>query len=375
MPENLTSNYASSRRSDSRTIERQKKLLTEYHGSLKKFYDAISEIILIVNSDRQIVFFNSVAPSLLGIDNTESIYGLRPGEALGCAYAFKNPGGCGTSEFCSQCGAVNTIIATLGNKADLQECMILKKDNVEALDLLVKTTPLEIDGQLFIIMAITDIGHEKRRNVLERIFFHDIMNTAASINMFAKMLDANPDGINASYIRQNLVAGLDQLIDEIYSQKELLAAENNELVVKMQPVDGYLLIRNIVKILRNRFRGHKVMVYSPVGKVILQTDRRLLYRILENMILNAIEASKPEDIVSISCGIKENHAEFQVHNKGYIQKKIQLQLFQRSFSTKGTGRGLGTYSMKLLSERYLNGSIYLNSSPQNGTTFIARYPL
>jgi signal transduction histidine kinase len=321
------------------------------------------------------VFFNSVVPSLLGINNPESLYGLRPGEALGCAYACKNPGGCGTSEFCSQCGAVNAILAALSNKADLQECRLLKKDNVEALDLLVRTTPLKIKGQLFSLMAITDISHEKRRNVLEYIFFHDIMNTAVSINMFAKMLDINPDDRNAADIRKNLLIGLNQLIEEIYSQKVLLTAENNELVTKMQSVDGYLLVRDVVEVLKNRFRGHKITVYPPVGKVILNTDQGLLHRILQNMILNAIEASKPEEVVSISCGVKEGYAEFQVHNKGYMQKKIQLQLFQRSFSTKGTGRGIGTYSMKLLSERYLNGSIFLNSSPQSGTTFIARYPL
>ncbi|MHB1377090.1 MAG: PAS domain-containing sensor histidine kinase [Candidatus Humimicrobiaceae bacterium] len=375
MSENFTSQYALAKRSNNSTIDSQKKLLAEYYGPLNKLYDAISEIILIVNSDRQIVFFNSAVPSLLGIDNSESLYGMRTGEALGCAYACKNPGGCGTSEFCSECGAVNAILMALNNKASLQECRMLKKDNVEALDLLVKTTPLEIKGQLFSIMAITDISHEKRRIVLEHIFFHDIMNTAIGINMFANMLAAKPDGINVAYVSKNLLTGSNQLIDEIYSQKELLEAENNELVVKMQPVDGYLLVRDVVKLLRNRFCGYKVKVHSPVGRVILNTDRGLLHRVLGNMILNAIEASKPEEVISISCGIKEGYAEFQVHNKRYIQKKIQLQLFQRSFSTKGIGRGLGAYSMKLLSERYLNGSICLNSSPQNGTTFIARYPL
>jgi sensor histidine kinase regulating citrate/malate metabolism len=54
---------------------------------------------------------------------------------------------------------------------------------------------------------------------------------------------------------------------------------------------------------------------------------------------------------------------------------VQLQVFKRSFSTKGAGRGLGTYSMKLLSEQYLNGRIALISSPQAGTTFVARYSL
>jgi signal transduction histidine kinase len=63
-----------------------------------------------------------------------------------------------------------------------------------------------------------------------------------------------------------------------------------------------------------------------------------------------------------------------VHNPGTIPREAQLQIFQRSFSTKGGGRGLGTYSMKLLTERFLGGAIRFESSPLQGTRFIARYP-
>jgi sensor histidine kinase regulating citrate/malate metabolism len=44
-------------------------------------------------------------------------------------------------------------------------------------------------------------------------------------------------------------------------------------------------------------------------------------------------------------------------------------MFKRSFTTKGIGRGLGTYSMKLLGEKYLKGKVGFESSKQNGTTF------
>jgi sensor histidine kinase regulating citrate/malate metabolism len=64
-----------------------------------------------------------------------------------------------------------------------------------------------------------------------------------------------------------------------------------------------------------------------------------------------------------------------VTNKGEIARDVQLQLFKRSFSTKTTnGRGIGTYSMKLFGERYLDGNIGFNSS--NGrTTFYIELPL
>ncbi|MCP4426270.1 MAG: ATP-binding protein, partial [Chloroflexi bacterium] len=59
----------------------------------------------------------------------------------------------------------------------------------------------------------------------------------------------------------------------------------------------------------------------------------------------------------------------------YMPRDVQLQVFQRSFSTKGSGRGLGTYSMKLLSERYLDGRVSFQSSLAEGTIFIGMYPL
>jgi sensor histidine kinase regulating citrate/malate metabolism len=46
-----------------------------------------------------------------------------------------------------------------------------------------------------------------------------------------------------------------------------------------------------------------------------------------------------------------------------------MQVFMRSFSTKGVQRGLGTYSMKILGEQYLGGKVDFETNPKNGTTF------
>ena len=93
------------------------------------------------------------------------------------------------------------------------------------------------------------------------------------------------------------------------------------------------------------------------------------------MIKNALESSNEGDKVTAGSRIKENEIEFYIHNNGFMPDEIQLQIFQRSFSTKGAGRGLGTYSMKLLSEKYLQGKVLFESSEGNGTTFFVRFPL
>jgi sensor histidine kinase regulating citrate/malate metabolism len=52
-----------------------------------------------------------------------------------------------------------------------------------------------------------------------------------------------------------------------------------------------------------------------------------------------------------------------------------MQLFQRSFSTKAaTGRGVGTYSMRLLGEQYLGGRVEFTSREPDGTTFTLILP-
>jgi signal transduction histidine kinase len=48
---------------------------------------------------------------------------------------------------------------------------------------------------------------------------------------------------------------------------------------------------------------------------------------------------------------------------------VRAHVFQRSFSTKGAGRGLGTYSVKLLTESYLAGQAWFESTTGQGTTF------
>jgi len=53
---------------------------------------------------------------------------------------------------------------------------------------------------------------------------------------------------------------------------------------------------------------------------------------------------------------------------------VQLQVFQRSFSTKGPGRGIGTYSIRLLVSRYLRGTVDFESSKEQGTTFRVHLP-
>ena len=73
----------------------------------------ISGLLLILNVHRQIVSLNSSLLKMLGIEDTSEALGLRPGEALQCIHAHEEPAGCGTTKYCSTCGAAIAIVASL----------------------------------------------------------------------------------------------------------------------------------------------------------------------------------------------------------------------------------------------------------------------
>ena len=66
-----------------------------------------------MNEHRQIVALNDTFLKMLGISDAEEKLGLRPGEAVDCIHAHEMDGGCGTSKYCSSCGAAIAIVTCI----------------------------------------------------------------------------------------------------------------------------------------------------------------------------------------------------------------------------------------------------------------------
>jgi signal transduction histidine kinase len=338
--------------------------------------NAMPQIVLILNAERQIIFANQALATFLGLGDLSTVYGLRVGEALDCIHAFEEKGGCGTTAFCTTCGMAKSVATAQRGLADIQECHILRRQDVEALEFRVHAYPFKAVGRNYTLYALTDISDENRRRALERIFFHDILNTAGGVRGAAELLaDADPE---EAALMRSIVSRLSRrLIDEIQAQRDLAAAESGDLDVRVEEFDVVELLRDIADLylLHEVGRDREIVVEAPVPPVKMKTDSRLLGRVIGNLTKNALEASRPMETVTIGCRVVDDEIEFTVNNPAVMPEEVKLQLFQRSFSTKGMGRGLGTYSVRLLTERYLAGRVWFVSEEDGGTTFYLRYPL
>ncbi|WP_243313764.1 PAS domain-containing sensor histidine kinase [Fundidesulfovibrio agrisoli] len=339
--------------------------------------DAIPIIVIVLDRNRQVVLANAQTLHATGLP-IEELLGKRPGEALNCVHALSAPRGCGTTQFCTRCGALRSLLAGLEGRKSVQECSLSRMgtQGVEALDLQVSSSPIEIEGSAYVLFSIQDMSDHKRRRLLERLFFHDVLNTAGGLCGLMGILRAEvPEDLreDADFIHGSLAG----LVEEIFTQRDLAAAESNELHPSFGRVRSTEVMDAAMRLGAPYAKdGDKMLLLAPDSlDVEFVSDPALLNRVVGNMVKNALEASRNGGEVTIGCGLEKGRVRFWVHNQTAMSEDVRLQVFKRSFSTKGRGRGLGTYGMKLLGERYLGGSVGFASTEEQGTTFHISLPL
>ncbi|MDY0190097.1 MAG: PAS domain-containing sensor histidine kinase [Desulfuromonas sp.] len=373
---NPASFYASPERLSERIIAKQSDFIFS-DQTFAHLFDCVPIIIMVLNEHRQLVFGNSALADFLHLPDVSSMLGKRPGEILSCIHAHDNDAGCGTSMFCRYCGAVNAVLSSQKNGSSASECRITANVNnhEEAYDFRVWASPFK---ESFTFLAIMDIADEKRRLFLERIFLHDIANTCSSLVGFTNMVNAE---LANELETQKLVTRIkllsNKIADQIKAHQQLVAAEYNQLKLEITRIDSRIFLQDIClafnddEILNGRF----LEIDSHSQQVMFHTDATLLNRVVGNMIKNGLEGSVPGETVTCGCYRQEDKICIWVHNPTYLPENIRLQLFNRSFSTKGAGRGLGTYTMKYFTEKYLQGSISFTTDQYKGSVFTVCYPL
>ena len=114
------------------------------------------EHIVLLNPQRQIVYANASYLTMAKNQGSSEVYGARFGEHIGCIHAVSGEGGCGTAEACQTCGAVNAVLKSLDGKVAMQRCTIPLEAEQEALQLIIFTIPVRINGSIYILAAFVD---------------------------------------------------------------------------------------------------------------------------------------------------------------------------------------------------------------------------
>jgi PAS domain S-box-containing protein len=159
-----------------------------------------------------------------------------------------------------------------------------------------------------------------------------------------------------------------QLLD--FSQQhepELSLADINSVVERVLVLTTHLFTSNQIQLIK------ELGVDLPV----LMIDRHMIEQVLMNLVLNAIQATKPGGAITIRTRVTESHCVVEIEDTGCgIPASVLSRIFDPFFTTKGTGEGTGLgLSVSLgIVERH-GGQILVDSEVGKGTMFTVCLPL
>lgn len=331
--------------------------------------------VVIVDGHRQIVASNLRFLALAGVKDPGSLLGLRFGETFGCVGADEGPDGCGTARRCAGCGAAFATLAGLRERGGERECSLRvdRGGRTEDLALRVVAVPFRVAGDVFTALFVSDVTGERGRSRAERAWVSDAVRLSASLHDACEALRASGEPEDLERVQ----ALAEQVRGELAVQA-LLAGDEPE--AGGFPPPRTVEVRPALRRLAAALRAHpasggrtvELDATLPGAKVV--AEPAALHHVLLRMAVNAMEATRAGGTVRVTVAEGAHETWLRVWNDGVVPAAVRPRLFQRYFSTKGPGRGSGTWAMQLLAERVLGGRVEYTTSPGEGTWFVLVLP-
>lgn len=347
-------------------------------GSLlaRTVLEAVDGFAVILNAQRQILTGNAQFQEAMAQESKDLCRGSRMGEAMACVHMTEGPDGCGTSRACTRCGMLASLISSRGEgKAATGEWLasVRRSGRLEAREFRVRSMPLAVGGHGLTLMTFQDTSAEKRRDALERVFIHDLMHSLKGLQSWSEMLQGA--GADPLQVAERVIEMADHLRSEVEAQHRLLQAECGEVISEVQEASAGQILDVLERSLGPEASQRLLRMSSKLDQLTLRTDLVALGRVLANMAHNAFEALPLGGHASVWFELREGRPTFVVQNAGCMPLEVADCVFHRSFSTKSDrGRGLGTYSMKVLGETVLGGKVGFTSAWEAGTQFFIELP-
>ncbi|MEW5718646.1 MAG: ATP-binding protein [Chloroflexota bacterium] len=323
---------------------------------------SISEGILILDAQRQIVFLNRAAESLLNLhdvlnqpfDKTAWILQLQP-----------------------------LLAEVLARRAESLSQIVVKDDR--AFQVLVRVCPLgETSGALIVLTEITELQRlgRVRRDFVANIS-HELRTPVTSLQILADTLanelgDASPAHIWLTKLRSQVDA-LQQLTSEVM---DLALIESGQMPIKLVETPVAELITQVAELFRPQIERQALAleIERPADLRVL-ADPAGARRVLGNLLHNAIKFTPARGGIAIRARQMGDVVEIRVQDTGIgIPPSALSRIFERFYKvdharaqreTRGTGLGLAI--AKHIVEAH-GGKIGAESVEGKGSTFYFTLP-
>jgi nitrogen fixation/metabolism regulation signal transduction histidine kinase len=199
---------------------------------------------------------------------------------------------------------------------------------------------------------------------------HEIKNPLTPMRLKIQQLQRDMGDERKYAVLQSLITQIDTLSH--------IADSFSEFAKMPAPINTQFDIRQVISQSVQLHRGKDVRITTHLTEqsVIVWADPNIMDRILNNLILNAVQAVKDSPaLIHIAMHLDDDKVIVSIQDNGEgIPEDIQDKIFTTYFSTKSTGSGIGLAVAKKGIEN-AGGHIWFETSEGEGTTFFISLPV
>jgi signal transduction histidine kinase len=261
-----------------------------------------------------------------------------------------------------------------GNKKIIGLMGLTNNENQFIDEELLKVISLQASSVILNCLAYKTIREAEKRESLYRVssfILHDVKNYINNLSLLVVNKDKfdKPEfQKDALFTLEHTIGKMKHLVDEFKTLREDIRLEKRNF-------DFSQLVHSILTDLSGgHLKNIEIDNQVPVGFSVYG-DAHYLSKVIMNLIINAVEATKGIGRLKIATNRSRNQALlfFSDNGCGITKQFVDNNLFRPFQSTKDKGLGIGLYQCKMIIEAH-GGQIEVASQENEGTEFIIKLP-
>ncbi|WP_207678946.1 XrtA/PEP-CTERM system histidine kinase PrsK [Desulfonema magnum] len=210
-------------------------------------------------------------------------------------------------------------------------------------------------------------------NIMSAFILHDVKNAASMLSLIRENATAH---LHDPEFQQDMLDAIDDSLKRMNKVQYRLSAVKREIEPFWQEIELCGWLQNFYRKLEKRLQGLTVNFCSEAA-IPVKTDTELLSRLMENLLLNALEAGGTGTVVEVKISYDANqqvNIELTDNGPGISAALLPDVLFEPFKTTKAGGSGIGLWQVKRLTA-ILGGDIIAENSDNGGARFVITLPV
>ena len=243
-------------------------------------------------------------------------------------------------------------------------------------DLLIALAGQAASALLAVRMA-EELARAREQQALDKLsafVLHDVKNAASMLSL---VRENAPNHIQDPEFQQDMLEVLDDTLGRMAKVEARLKSLKGEITPVRQELELCGFLEDCIRRIRKNLRAMKLDLDCH-GKIHINIDPGLFSRVLENLMLNALEAGGSDAVVRITAGRDEERSQVVIeitdNGPGIPEELLPVALFGPFRTTKPGGSGIGLWQVRRLVTS-LNGTVSAENVTGGGARFVVRFPL